>query len=621
MDRFALVYDKHGHAVREGDLEPFAEAMLGGAWKHAATTCAGQAGVVQVRVAAASHSPCRLPPRADADLLLGADLRLDARVELIAALAGAGFDTERDAGSEALLRLAYRAWGPALLSSILGDFAFVLWDAEKRELLAARDHLGVRSLYYAETPARLYVANSLDALRRGAELGNTLDDAAICDFLLCGMPLDTSATAFTGIRRLPPAHRLRAGAGRRIEVARYWQLPVEEPLRLRVRDCVEGFREVLGTAVSDRIGNSGATVSLSGGIDSATVAALAARTLAQEGSVNRLRAFTVHSPDLWPEGREDEFAALAADHLGIAWECTRPEEFPSFYDASSRVPPPPEPVHSPQHDLFVRQAQAMSRHAAVGLTGNGSDPALVPSQDYWWTLIRRGRVPQAAADALALIRLQRTTPPLYLRSRWTRWLLRRTPDLPAFPPWFCAQAIEQFDLVDRWRAYLHGATDPALPVHPDRPEAFRALLSPHWPFVFWTYSPEVTRVPLDIAHPFFDVRVLRFLLRLPGIPWCHNKWIVREAMSGILPESLRLRPKATPRADPMKVHLLACGGLAERSSELIDPVREHLENYVNTARVKTMASRLSALRSSELDLIGRPLALAWWLHYNRGINQ
>lgn len=615
MDRFALIYDKRGLGIGQRDLEPLTKTMLGGEWSQATTTAAGQTGIVQVSVApgAANLAGCSMP--GDPGILLGADLRLDARRDLVAALNRAGFSAEHDAGDGLLLGLAYRAWGSDLPAFILGDFAFALWDGAKRELFAARDHLGVRSVYYAETPTRLYVSNWLEALRAAPGVPDTLHDPAICDFLLCGMPLDAAATAFAAIRRLPPAHRLRAGPHRPTKVTRYWRLPLEEPLYLRKRDMVERFRETLGTAVSDRVGSGGVAVSLSGGVDSATVAALAARTLESRGRLHALRAYTVHSANLWPEGREDEFAARAAEYLGIAWECVRPEDFPTFYDRASRVPAAPEPIHSPQHDLFVRQARVMAGHATVGLTGNGADPALLPAMDYWWTQLRRGRWLQAASGALAFIRMQRRLPPLYLRSRWTQTILRRTAETPPFPPWFHARVVTEHGLKERWQAYLAGAVDPAT-CDPERPEARKGLLSPHWPFVFWTYSPEVTRIPLDIAHPFFDIRVLALLLRLPTIPWCHQKWIVREAMSGILPDELRLRPKTTPRGDTVRAQLLAAGGTRDRFDEWVEPVRETMERYVDTTRIGSMAGNLRALRAGEVNLIGRPLALAWWLSYN-----
>ena len=72
-------------------------------------------------------------------------------------------------------------------------------------------------------------------------------------------------------------------------------------------------------------------------------------------------------------------------------------------------------------------------------------------------------------------------------------------------------------------------------------------MAPAWAAFFESLDPAVTRQPIDVRHPFFDVRVVAVALRLPSFPWCVSKTVLRLAMQTRLPETIRSRPK-TPLA-------------------------------------------------------------------------
>jgi len=72
-----------------------------------------------------------------------------------------------------------------------------------------------------------------------------------------------------------------------------------------------------------------------------------------------------------------------------------------------------------------------------------------------------------------------------------------------------------------------------------------------WASLFEGYDAGVTRVPVEVRHPFFDLRLVKFLLALPALPWCSDKELLREAARGILPDAVRLRRKSPLLADPL----------------------------------------------------------------------
>jgi hypothetical protein len=65
----------------------------------------------------------------------------------------------------------------------------------------------------------------------------------------------------------------------------------------------------------------------------------------------------------------------------------------------------------------------------------------------------------------------------------------------------------------------------------------------------------VTRCPYEVRHPFFDVRLLTYVLAIPALPWCDNKELLRCTLTGLVPETIRLRPKTPLRGDPVRVRI------------------------------------------------------------------
>jgi len=143
-----------------------------------------------------------------------------------------------------------------------------------------------------------------------------LNDLAIADFLLFDAIQEPGATSFRDIQRLPPATRsllLEKNALTR----RYWTLPESEPIHhVRESDCVEQFRELLDTAVADRLRTSCAGVMMSGGLDSATVAASAQKIFLRDGKLRGLCAYTEVFDQLIPH-EERHYAGLVAAALKI----------------------------------------------------------------------------------------------------------------------------------------------------------------------------------------------------------------------------------------------------------------------------------------------------------------
>ena len=120
----------------------------------------------------------------------------------------------------------------------------------------------------------------------------------------------------------------------------------------------------------------------------------------------------------------------------------------------------------------------------------------------------------------------------------------RTDLLTEFPPWLEPRFAEQHHLRERW---LELQESPKTG-HPWHPNAHAGLSGEFWSSVFECEDAAWTGVPVELRAPLLDQRLLRYLLRVPPVPWCMEKTLLREAMRGILPEEIRTRPK-TPLLD------------------------------------------------------------------------
>jgi asparagine synthase (glutamine-hydrolysing) len=541
--------------------------------------------------------PCTL----DGAAWIAADARLDARAELIAAVQARGGDVSATATDPELILHAYGVWGESCLEHMLGDFSFALWDRRSRRLFCARDRFGVKPFFYALQGGCLTFSNTLDCVRLQPAVTDELNDRAIADFLLFDYNADLATTAFADIQRLPPAHSLTC-SGTDLRLRRYWSLPACEPLEYKRRgDYVEQFRELLEVAVADRLRTDRAGVLMGGGLDSTTVAATAHAQLSRLSGRFDLRAYTQVYDRLIPH-QERRFAGMVAEALRIPIHFLEADRYRLFERSSEPELRRPEPVQSPLLAAETDQLRQISQHSRVALTGYGGDPALACllssharkrlRQRQFASLLR-----EFAGFLMAEGRLSR----LYLRSRLGRWMgMNRWRS--NYPVWLNEGLAQRLALPARWEQMNRSA----LPEGFVRPEAAEALLAPLWPALFEEYDPGVTGLPVEVRHPFFDQRLITYLLALPALPWCSDKELLRAATRGVLPDPVRLRPKSPLRGDPVAVLL------ARTDSAWVDRFEPApaLARYVVRSRIPAVAGEKDAW---QLWVNLRPLSLNNWL--------
>ena len=545
------------------------------------------------------------PLSLDGQRWIVADARLDGRAELARALRAGGADASEDAPAAELILHALRVWGDDAPARLLGDFAFAAWDAERRRLLCARDPFGVKPLFYAAPPGALVFANTLDCVRLHPAVGDALDDGWIADFLVHGETQSLDATVYAAIRLLPPGHALVAEDGR-IRIHRWWSLPEHaEPLRLRgPAEYAEAFADALRAAVVDRLPRGHASILLSGGRDSTALAACWRDAVDRGERRTELRGFTAFHARLMPDD-EPAYVRMAAAALGIPVEFLAADAYAPFGRWEEPALYRPQPAASPLLALEADQYGQAAGHARVLLTGQGGDAVLRESRSRLARLAADGRVLAAAREAAQYARWHRRLPRPGVRT----WLADRRGGGPRWtaeaPPWIAPDFAARVGLGERMAAW-NARTPPA---HPLRPEAARELAGTLWPALFGAWDPGTTGVPLEVRHPFFDLRVVRLALSIPPAQWYNDKGLLRIGMRGRLPARLLARPKTPLAGDPLAVRLQALGPgwLGGRAADA------RVAPWVDLARVPALAGGAAPEPPGDLSRDLRPLALSLWL--------
>jgi asparagine synthase (glutamine-hydrolysing) len=454
---------------------------------------------------------------------------------------------------------AYEKFGDDCVKHLLGDFAFAIRDDRRKRLFCARDHFGVKPFFYTHSAGSFNFSSRLNELKAST----TLNEIAIGDYLLFGVNQDQSTTVFKDIQRLPPGHTLVV-ENNQIKIQRYWTPSLPADIRFRdPNSYVERFSELLSRAVKDRLRTDHVAVSMSGGLDSTSLAAIASE-------YSTVGAFAVVYDNLIPD-EERHYSGLAAAHLGIPITHLSADGYSLFDGEMDQAEPF---LISPLTGQFNGLLRLCEAFGPVALTGYDGDSFM-------------------------------HEPQVKLRTRIGR-MLRRNDYLGFFPEWIDESFTMRTNLRERCRQYW------ALKPDGRRPAAMRALNSKTWTALFEGYDPGATRLNLEVRHPFIDLRLVEYLLAIPAAPWCVNKHILRCAMREKLPDAVLNRHKTGLAGDPA-LQLVKRASVRWLDSFEVSP---QLRAFVNLDRRRPVVEEETA---DGLWASLRVFALNYWLTHSQPI--
>ncbi len=277
-----------GGTVARAELEAMLRPMASRGPDRQTILCKSEAGFAQALLATTPEAQAELQPwvHPDSGCMVVSDSRLDYRPQVLREL---GINRPADdVGDGELLHAAWQRWGTDCPDRLRGDFAFAIWNPRDRELFVGRDPMGVRPFAFHFNAGHLLVfASTADAVLAQGEVPRDLDEGRIADALIGETEgIDQTCTFFTAIQRLPPAHWMRLRNGQ-LTQQRYWRPVGDRPTDLprNEQEWIEAQRERLDRAVRLRLRSHRPVGSmLSGGLDSSSVVALASTAYAEQGS-------------------------------------------------------------------------------------------------------------------------------------------------------------------------------------------------------------------------------------------------------------------------------------------------------------------------------------------------
>jgi asparagine synthase (glutamine-hydrolysing) len=476
------------------------------------------------------------------------DGRLDNRDELIAALR-LGVATGRQTSDAAIVLAGYQEWGEQCVEHLLGPFAVAIYDSLTQRVVCARDALGDRTLFYYLDSRQLIVGSEEQAVLAHPAVSGRLNETTVALYFAVESPAD-GATFFRDIRELVPAHLMVVEAERERK-RRYWE--PDPKLRIQYRtdeEYANHYRALLEEAVRCRLRcPSPPAVMMSGGLDSTSVAALAARELAANGARDRLRAISYVFDELKECDERPYMDALLAMYDIEPLRLLGDEAWPLRAPASL-----PQSRNGPDRNAYRRLLQstyelAHSSGSTVLLTGGFGDHAYTGTEDWLADLVGGWRLGEAGRQLVYLARrfgLRAT-----LTSRGVRRLGRRVLDhipygsklrprwQPSRPPWLTVHAADHITAADAWTPVgLAGR----------RPTQVQRVMGPTAAYGARASCHYASLEGVELRYPHRDRRAVEFMLAVPAHQlYSHGRYkhVLRNAMLDILPEVIRHRDRPT----------------------------------------------------------------------------
>ncbi len=476
---------------------------------------------------------------------------------------GHRFATSSD--TEVLLHL-YQEEGERCVERLNGQWAFAIWDATNRKLFLSRDRFGVRPLFYTQTDDTFLFASGIKALLACPEVESAIDLTALDQIFTYWVTLPPR-TAFRDIKQLPPGHSMVIQDGR-ITVRPYWMLalvPQSDTGNVSEEPLAEELLDLLRDATEIRL-RSDVPVGayLSGGIDSTVITALARTSIG-----GRLRTFSVGFED--NEYDESLYQREASSFLGTSHSdihCSHVDIARVFSDVIWHTEQPI--LRTAPAPLYLLSRLVHESGIKVVLSGEGADEMLGGYDIFKETKIRQfwGRWPESSWRPLLLRRLY---PYMDNIQRQSLGYLKRffhvtEEDLGS--PFF--SHLPRWDLTAKSKLFFSDATKAELAsydgindLRQELPEQYSSwppfsraeFLEARYLLPGYILSSQGDRMAMAHAvegrYPFLDHRVVEFAAKLPinlKMKVLQQKYLLKQAVKGLIPESIRMRHKQPYRA-------------------------------------------------------------------------
>lgn len=540
---------------------------------------------------------------------------------------GYRFTTRTD--TEVLLQ-AYRHWGEDCLAHLEGMYAFALWDAARGRLFCARDRLGIKPFYYATPNGHLIFASEIKALLAYPGLPAVPNDDAVLGFLIHANCDYGERTVLRDVHALPAAHSLTVDlATGHWTTQPYWRLAPWPTNGTRDSEYVQQLKTLLiGTTCKHLISDVRVGSCLSGGLDSSTIVSLIAKIWREQPEAATAvgdRLYTFTSCYEHREIDEREYALEAANAIGATSHLVFPAAR-DFWDAFPRIAWHQDmPFGSLSYYAQWRVMRAAKEAGVkVLLDGQGGDEVFGGYAKFRYaylaSLLRSGHLPTFSRELGAILRHgDRYVLDLRRGYRYLPKGMRRLLGVDSLLQQVLHADIGQAVSGDstpatRWWRYASGSNGDFAGSFMQRMQVDDIMIDT-LPQLLRHEDRSSMAFSLEARVPLLDHNVVEFGLSLPDRMKVRSGWskmAVRNAMDGLLPETVRWRKSKLGFAAPDR-HWLTRDLRPQVREVLADDLR--CQRYVDPAALRQWYDSPEAATANEESYLGlfRVLSVEMWM--------
>ena len=518
---------------------------------------------------------------------------------------GHRFYTRTD--TEVLLH-AYEEYGEECVSRFNGMFALAILDRSRRSLFLARDHFGIKPLYYHESSGNFLFASEIKALLEWPGLAREPDDEIIYEYLMYGWHEHRPETFFKGIRKLPAAHYMVVDENG-VRTERYWDVARPNAPRGAATGefpmVARRFGDLLEDSVQRRLISDVSVGScLSGGLDSSAIVCIMDRLLKKsvpesEAIGDRLKTFSAVYPGEHLDEREYIDSVLEVTDAEGNFVYPEHDEF--FAELERFVFYQEEPLVSTGPYAQWCVMRDVARKVKVVIDGQGADELMAGYTPYFFVYFQQLKSERRFLTLLKELTAARdVTLPFFRNYVRDRFKPGRQVEVQSL---LAAGFFEKFQPDSRRR---HEATSL-------RGRLYEDVFVHSLPALLRYEDKNSMAFSVESRVPFLDPRLVEYIFSLPPeaiIAGGWNKRVMREALTGILPEKVRRRRWKVGFTTPEMAWLVARRDLVE---EVFDSESFSTRPYFDASAVREAFGRICAGAAEETLAVWRVLNLEIWL--------
>lgn len=514
------------------------------------------------------------------------------------------YSLPRDLSNERLIAFLYTQYGLGASEKLVGTLAWILWDGQQQELVCSRDRMGTHGVFYAIHQDSVFVANRVKRLLSLFPNSTVLNVRSIIGQIHGEYPVE-GETSYEKIRSIEAGTALIVRRDKVIH-EKYWAIKSQDSIKLHSDgEYADAFRNLAFTVIQQYVPDCPFGITLSSGMDSNTLAA----TVKQVAPNAHLTAFSWFAPEL-PTADESKYCLESATYLGVPIVTFRADQYwtlsvPGGIQTS---------VETPRYSFYAELYDALysevgKSRISVLFLGLGGDE-LFGGVNYsayadllltgrWFEMMHqiRRHFPNTTIDFFQFVRHNILFP---IIGTYLPQLTNRDPQVPWLAPSYDALYQENFAPRRQTRWTLPGKRNRLDMLQNGSP---------------WNVAEEVNRIAgdygIELRHPWLDHRLVEFALGLPSHQTYRggtDKWIMRYAMMGYLPDEVVSIPKIYPTA-------ICARGLKEREQakvwKLMTKMRAAEMGFVDEKRLQQAYTDYLAGKGNEI--FWHTLTLEDWL--------